>query len=169
MTFVRVTEQTLDFLVDIEADQGLWPYAGEISSDKEEHRERHRKFIGSDSDYDFLVYDKAFEAPIGVAYISCKSKLRREWEIGYIILPPHQRMGYGFQAAGRLLQFGFEDLNAHRIFATCNAHNIASSRILQKLGMRQEAVHIEKLYWNGRWTDQLFYAILDREFFDKAN
>jgi RimJ/RimL family protein N-acetyltransferase len=167
MTFVRVTGQELNLIVDIESDPNLWQYSDCAVPSKEELTERHRKRIDSDNAYDFLVYGKSLDTPFGLAYIWGGAEPRREWQIGYTVLSQHQGKGYGFETAKKLLQYGFEELNAHRIVATCNAHNTASSRILQKIGMRREAVHIEKLYRNGEWTDQWFYAILDREYFDK--
>jgi RimJ/RimL family protein N-acetyltransferase len=66
-----------------------------------------------------------------------------------------------------LLRRGFEDMGAHRITAVCNAHNTTSARILEKIGFRREAVFVEKLFWNEKWTDQFAYAMLDREYFVK--
>ena len=47
-------------------------------------------------------------------------------------------MGYATEAAGRLLRFGFEEAGLRRIFAECHPDNLASARVLEKIGMRRE-------------------------------
>ncbi len=43
------------------------------------------------------------------------------------------------------------------------ARNIASARVLEKLGMRREAHFVENELVKGEWQSELVYAILDRE------
>jgi [ribosomal protein S5]-alanine N-acetyltransferase len=68
-----------------------------------------------------------------------------------------------------LLQYGFETLHLHRIIATCQPENVASCRVVEKLGMRREA-HFRKCVRrpdNG-WWDEYFYALLEGEWFKAA-
>src|SRR5699024_6934775 len=60
-------------------------------------------------------------------------------EIGYVIHPEHQGRGYAREAAQQLLRLGFDGLGVHRIIGRCEAANTASTALLGKLGMRQEA------------------------------
>ncbi|MHC5828287.1 MAG: GNAT family N-acetyltransferase, partial [Nostoc sp.] len=39
----------------------------------------------------------------------------------------------------------------HRIFATCRPENIASARVLQKIGMQQEGYLREHHWIKGEW------------------
>ena len=50
--------------------------------------------------------------------------------------------GYATEAASRLLRFGFEDAGLRRIFAECDPDNLASARVLEKIGMGPEACEI---------------------------
>jgi RimJ/RimL family protein N-acetyltransferase len=43
------------------------------------------------------------------------------------------------------------------------ARNVASIRVLEKLGMRREAHLVENVFVKGEWQDELDYAILERE------
>jgi RimJ/RimL family protein N-acetyltransferase len=47
--------------------------------------------------------------------------------------------GYAAEAAGALLEFGFEQIGLTRIFAECHPENRASRRVMDKLGLRPEA------------------------------
>ncbi len=60
------------------------------------------------------------------------------WELGYIFNPAYWGKGYATEACRRILQYGFEELGAHRIMARCSPENEASWRLLERLSMRRE-------------------------------
>jgi RimJ/RimL family protein N-acetyltransferase len=49
------------------------------------------------------------------------------------------------------------------VVAYCDARNAASAGVLRRLGMRQEGHLIESTRATGEWTDDLAFALLDRE------
>src|ERR1700740_2020214 len=59
-------------------------------------------------------------------------------ELGYCFGVPYWDRGYATEAARTAVRYGFETLKLHRIYASCFAHNEASSRVLQKIGMQYE-------------------------------
>jgi len=77
--------------------------------------------------------------------------------------PDEWGKGYASEAARRVLAFAFEELDAHRVIAFCDAENRASERVMQKLGMRREAHMLQTRLLRGEWRDELLYAILDSE------
>jgi RimJ/RimL family protein N-acetyltransferase len=91
----------------------------------------------------------------------------REANIGYELDTHYWGKGYATEAAYTIIKFGFEELGMHRIWAYCIADNIASARVLEKIGMRREGHLREKEFIKGRWYDRFIYAILDHEW--KAN
>lgn len=87
----------------------------------------------------------------------------RQAEIGFTIAPAFQRRGYATEAAGLLLGYLFGARGKHRVTATCDARNLASAAVLERLGMRREG-HLRESAWaKGEWTDDLVYAMLRRE------
>jgi RimJ/RimL family protein N-acetyltransferase len=87
-------------------------------------------------------------------------------EIGWAIGRPHQRQGYATEAARALLAHAFGTLRAHRVVATCQPENVASWRVMEKLGMRREAHFRRHLSREGgEWWDEYFYALLAEEYF----
>jgi RimJ/RimL family protein N-acetyltransferase len=84
-------------------------------------------------------------------------------EIGYIVHPDHGGRGYATEAAAPLLAVAFDRLRLHRVIGRTEARNIASARVLEKLGMRREAHLVENEWVKGEWQSELVYAILDRE------
>lgn len=87
----------------------------------------------------------------------------REWEIGWAIHPDEWGKGFAVEAAQRLLEFAFADLGAHRVVAFSHAQNTASLRVMQKLGMQQDGLLRETRPWRGVWSDEVVFAILERE------
>jgi RimJ/RimL family protein N-acetyltransferase len=85
-------------------------------------------------------------------------------ELGYWIGVPFWGRGYATEAASAVVAFGFESLRLRRIFAHHFSGNIASQRVLEKIGMRHEGCfrqHIRK--WD-RYIDVENYGLLAEEF-----
>jgi ribosomal-protein-alanine N-acetyltransferase len=91
-------------------------------------------------------------------------------EIGWAIGRPHQQRGYATEAARALLAHAFETMRCHRVVATCQPENVASWRVMEKLGMRREA-HFRQhiLRETGERWDEYFYALLADEYFGGAD
>jgi RimJ/RimL family protein N-acetyltransferase len=89
---------------------------------------------------------------------------RAEAGIGYLIDPAHAGHGYATEIATALLELAFNDLGLHRVTAGCFADNVASWRVMEKVGMRREQ-HGVGDSWHAElgWIDGYTYAILDDE------
>lgn len=84
-------------------------------------------------------------------------------EIGFTIAPAHQRQGLGAEAVGALIGHLFDALGKHRVHASVDPRNEASTTLLRRIGMRQEAHFRESLWWRGEWVDDVVFAILRSE------
>lgn len=87
----------------------------------------------------------------------------RQAEIGFTLARPYQGQGYAGEAVSALLDVLFGELQLHRVRANCDPLNTASGRLLERLGFRHEGRMIESLWFKGRWADEDWYAILERE------
>jgi RimJ/RimL family protein N-acetyltransferase len=83
--------------------------------------------------------------------------------IGAWFVPEAQGKGYGTDAVGRLVEYGFDERRFHRIGATARADNDASRATLEKLGFVQEGRHREHYYVEGTYVDQITYGLLESE------
>jgi RimJ/RimL family protein N-acetyltransferase len=85
-------------------------------------------------------------------------------ELGWVVDPAHAGQGIATEAAAALMAICFDDLGLRRVYAQCFADNVASWRIMEKLGMRREAHNVrESLHRSGQWLDGMAYAILAEE------
>jgi RimJ/RimL family protein N-acetyltransferase len=100
---------------------------------------------------------------VGEVSLIWRSVSDQQAELGYILHPEVHGRGYASEAARALLAFGFRDVGLHRIYARCDARNLASARVMTRLGMREEAHFHEHMLVKGRWDEELICAILDRD------
>lgn len=106
---------------------------------------------------------------IGTVELVWRSQTDRTAELGYVFHPGHGGRGLATEAATALLDWGFTEFGLHRIYARCHGRNTASARLMARLGMRQEAHHVESYLFGGEWADQLVYAILASEWATTAS
>ena len=100
---------------------------------------------------------------IGSCGIRRKPENDLEADIGYELAPNHWGRGYATEAALAVVGFGFRELGLHRISSWCIADNIASARVLEKIGLRLEGRLRENEYFKGEWWDTLVYGLLRAE------
>lgn len=93
----------------------------------------------------------------------------RTWTVGYVMNPDHWGHGYATEAVNLLLALLFQERDAHRVVARCDPRNVASWRLLERVGMRREGHLRESASFHtgsdGRplWHDAYEYAMLDHE------
>ena len=100
---------------------------------------------------------------VGEAILIWLSRPHRQGEIGFIVHPDHHGRGLAAEAALAMIQLGFESLGLHRIISRCDARNIASARLMKRLGMRREAHLRQNEFVKGEWCDEQVYAMLAAE------
>jgi len=71
--------------------------------------------------------------------------------------------GYGSEAIGLLLEYGFGTLNLNRIELKVFSNNPRGIRCYEKCGFKREGVLREARWSGGRWWDIFEYGILARE------
>lgn len=118
------------------------------------------------TDYDFAIVLKDANVVIGGCGIYLNQS-RQEGMLGWILHMDYWKQGLMTEAARELLRFGFEQLNLHRLYATCNADNYGSYRVMENCGMTKEA-HFRKNRFGRvgdqkKWFDELHYAMLDED------
>ena len=113
--------------------------------------------------YELAVVLRAEQRLIGTANLQVDHRERRQAYFSYLFHRDYWGQGYATEAIRRLIHFGFTELHLHRVADDCDARNLASVRVMEKLGMRREG-HLRETIWkDGRWYDEYLYAILAHE------
>jgi len=68
-----------------------------------------------------------------------------------------------------VIDYLFNDLNKHRIIASIDPNNTNSIRLVERIGFRKEAHFVESLLINGKWADDLIYALIEKDWHKKNN
>jgi RimJ/RimL family protein N-acetyltransferase len=113
--------------------------------------------------FQFVLIDKGTEKIIGDIGIHFIGKENKQVEIGCTINKVFQNKGYAKESVIRVIDYLFTDLKKHRITASIDPHNINSIRLFESIGFRKEAHFVESLFINGKWVDDLIYALLEKD------
>lgn len=103
---------------------------------------------------------------IGLHFLNTDPE-NKQVEIGYTLDKKFRGKGYATEALSAIIDYLVNSLNKHRITASIDPTNIASIKLIERLGFRKEAHFIESIFFQGKWVDDLVYAILGREWKEK--
>ena len=113
--------------------------------------------------YELAVTIKETGQLIGTCGIRILDVTSQNGDFGYILHPSFWGKGFGTELAKRLVEFGQDELDLHRIWATCRPENVASARVLEKAGCLLEGRLKGNMKVRGEWIDSLLYAIVRNE------
>lgn len=111
----------------------------------------------------FAAVERASGKLIGSCGLQPSDDTGLHFAFGYCFNQHWWRCGFGKEAAAAIVQFGFEQLQAHRLWAHVFTGNAASARILSGLGFRQEGLALQSLYLRNSWHDILTFAQIRTE------
>lgn len=87
----------------------------------------------------------------------------RSATLGYSLSDKAWGHGIATEAAEALLQWAFKTLDLNRVQAETDTRNIASGRVLEKLGFKREGTLREDCIVEGEVSDSWVYGLLRRE------
>ena len=85
-------------------------------------------------------------------------------EVGYVINPDFWGNGLATEALSRVIRFGFDYLELHRIEAKYMEDNTPSRRVMEKCGMAFEGIRRESLFIKGGFVNVGVCSILRSEY-----
>ena len=93
----------------------------------------------------------------------------RSASLGYCYGEAAWGHGYATEAAGALLRWAFDTLELNRVQAEADTRNVASARVLEKLGFVREGTLREDCIVNGEVSDSWVYGLIRREWRDRKS
>lgn len=100
---------------------------------------------------------------IGDCALKLDASPAQQAEIGITISHKFQKQGFATETLEGLLQLLFAEKTLHRVVETVDAENIASVRLLERVGFRREGHFVENIFFKGKWGSEFQYAMLKRE------
>jgi len=104
------------------------------------------------------------EAIGGVGIMLKEDIHRKNAEIGYWVAENYWGKGIATQAARLMVEYTFTNFDVTRIYASTFDYNVASQRVLEKIGFVKEARLKKALFKNGRYVDEVIMSILKEDF-----
>lgn len=124
--------------------------------------------LGSHSSKCYIIVDKESKKPIGItSLINIDNKNRNAECIIDIGDKESWGKGYGAEAMKLLLDFGFLEMNLHRIYLRVFSFNSRAIKLYEKLGFQQEGKSRESIFRNGKWHDIIHMSIMQNEYAEK--
>jgi RimJ/RimL family protein N-acetyltransferase/protein tyrosine phosphatase (PTP) superfamily phosphohydrolase (DUF442 family) len=115
-------------------------------------------------DLELFIVDKASGELVGGAGLRVHDSSALSGDLGYVLSRQHWGRGIVPEACRKLLELGFGGFALQRIWASADARNVQSQRVMEKLGMRREA-HFRQDQWvKGAFRDTVVYAITADEY-----
>ena len=113
----------------------------------------------------FAIIETASRKHIGNISLQSINTKARNAEFAILIGEPSvYGKGMGEEAGKLLLDYGFGDLNLHRIYCGTSSNNLGMQKLAVKLGMKQEGLRRDGLLKNGEFADIIEYGILENEY-----
>lgn len=85
-------------------------------------------------------------------------------EIGYLLGEAGQGKGWGTAAVKLLIEKVFAESSLRRLTATISTENVASWRLVERLGFQREGTLRQHYVVQGRFVDEYCYGLLRDEF-----
>jgi diamine N-acetyltransferase len=87
----------------------------------------------------------------------------KQLEIGYSLVPSERGKGYGTEATQLMVDYLFLSKDTMRIQAQTDLRNVASHKLLEKVGFMKEGTLRKSFFMRGEWRDSYIYSILREE------
>lgn len=152
--------------VAISQDAKYQRFYDESDCDPEKYRHLTHLFIEQSLEQPRQSYQLAIEHKqsgqfIGTVCLRLESD--RQASIGCGLSRSFQGSGLMVEAAQALMQYGFEHLNVHRMYAETIANNRAAIKLCQSLGMQKEAHFRQHRFFKQQWWDTVVLAVLKQD------
>ena len=158
-------EDAADCLSNWATDPAIYQYiSGQPQTPQEmtEWLSSAEKAYACPETYYWAIEDKASRAVIGEIYVDDFSSRNRWCELDWKIGKAFQRKGFAAEAAQAVIHYlTAEHPGVHRIQAKCCTENLASERVMQKLGMVREGIlRGYFLDHENRWQNVVLYSLV---------
>jgi RimJ/RimL family protein N-acetyltransferase len=87
----------------------------------------------------------------------------KQLEIGYSLVPSERGKGYCTEATQLMVDYLFLSKDTMRIQAQTDPRNVASNKLLEKVGFKKEGTLRKSFFMRGEWVDSYIYSILREE------
>ncbi|HVQ35063.1 MAG TPA: GNAT family N-acetyltransferase [Candidatus Bathyarchaeia archaeon] len=100
---------------------------------------------------------------IGTCTLYRWDRTHRRAELGYVLRRDRWGSGIASEAVRAVLDHAFGEMGLHRVGADTDPRNVASARLLVRLGFEREGLQRETYFHLGEWADSELWGLLARD------
>jgi RimJ/RimL family protein N-acetyltransferase len=108
----------------------------------------------------FVIVDKQSALAIGSCLLFKHDEASARAELGYVLARSHWGGGVMHEALTALIGHAFIHMALRRLEAEIDPRNVASARLLERLGFVQEGLLRQRWMTKGELTDSALYGLL---------
>ncbi|WCM43134.1 GNAT family N-acetyltransferase [Flavobacterium sp. CBA20B-1] len=150
----QTKEQIMDFLGIVD-ESAFNQYKKMHEKGMETHRLSH---------FFFLLIEKASQKTIGECGFHTWNTTHHRAEVFYALRnDTYKEKGFMSEALPKVIAYGFNEMNLHRIQALISDWNTPSLKLLQRLNFVKEGVLRQDYLFNGNYEDSHCYSLLKSE------
>lgn len=125
----------------------------------EGHKQWLENEIFSGKGFQFIVCKVEDDKPIGCTYLRDYDKVSRKAEYGFFLgIQEEKGKGIGKEMLTVTMNFAFEELGIHKLYARAFANNMPSVKSFLSCGFEQEGYFKDEEYINEEYRDIVFFA-----------
>ena len=112
----------------------------------------------------FIIRDLETSTFVGSIAFKINSTTNACAEVGYLADHGFQGKGYMTESLNCVIRFLFNELNVKKVTAQCATENIASWKVMEKVGMQREGELIANQFLNGVWHNSYCYGLINSSY-----
>ncbi len=157
--------EDLDFLFSVENDISFW----EVSSTQtpfsrhilQQYLENAHLDIYEAKQLRLIIAENKTHKNVGIIDLFDFNPLHKRSGIGVLILEDEQQKGYASEALNLLINYSFNQLNLHQIYANITTDNKNSIQLFKKYNFTKIGVKKEWIYTQGKFKDEILFQLLN--------
>ena len=167
LKLIEIRQSHLDDYYKLFSDERVTKYYNIVPFKKKKEGQKHIDWFASRYNEKlgirWGISMKGKDSIIGTLGFNNYQKGHRS-NLRYELLFDFWNRGIISEALYEIITFGFNSLGINRIEAEVMQGNIASEKVLLKLGFKNEGILRDWMLWNGRYYNMTMFSLLKSEF-----
>ncbi|MDX5585709.1 MAG: GNAT family protein [Aureibaculum sp.] len=158
--------EDLDFLYTRENNASFW----EVSSTQtpfsrfvlEQYIVNSHQDIFEAKQLRLIIVDNISNISVGMIDLFEFNPLHKRAGIGILIVESEQHKGFASEAIELLINYSFNQLNLHQLFANITADNTKSLELFKKLNFKNIGIKKEWIFSKGAFKDEVLFQLINK-------
>ena len=159
---IEISDQP--FLATIENNPENWKVSGTLIPFSESSLKDYilsARDLPSDKQVRYIICNNDSDNPIGAVDLFDYDPIHKRAGVGIIILAEERQKGFATEALKIIIEYGFNFLNLHLIWANILQNNTQSIKLFKSNGFKLSGVKKEWNLYGGEWLDEGFYQLFN--------